>query len=73
MDELDTFLKSKINGLNNSKMKINKLIYHTNRDLNEILDEISDLYGYIASYKYDKKRKYIGLYDEKYKINFYQK
>jgi hypothetical protein len=72
MEKLDTFLKSKINGLNNSKIKINKLIYHTNRDLNEILDEISNLYGYIAIYKDDRKRKYISIYDEKIKLNFYQ-
>lgn len=72
MDELNTFILSKINGLNRSTIK-NKLIYHTNRDLNEILDELSNLYGCMAIYKDDKKRKYIGLYDEKYKIHFYQK
>jgi len=72
MDTLDTFIKSKINGLKRSTIK-NKLIYHTNRDLNEILDELSDLYGFMTIYKDDKKRKYIGLYDDQIRINFYQK
>ena len=72
MDGLDAFINSKINGLNRCKTKINKLIYHTHRDLNEILNEISDLYGCIAIYRDEKKRKYIGLYDEKFKIHFYQ-
>jgi hypothetical protein len=62
---------------NHDKLHKLKLIYHTERDLNDVINELSNYYGYMAIYRDDKKYKSIGLYDGTYlnhiKINFYQK